>query len=94
MRDPRNITTICYFHHLLVHQGVVKVEGKAPFEMKWTKPRLIDVEKMRRKRQAVERNRKKKKTEREAPSDKTVDNPKYTWVEGLGPTLVVGDEAA
>jgi hypothetical protein len=91
---PSNITTICYFHHLLVHQGVVKVEGKAPFDMKWTQPKLIDVEKMRRERKAAERKRKKKKTEREEPSEKTVEDPRYVWVEGLGPALVVGDEAA
>ena len=92
--DPSNITTLCYFHHLLVHQGVVKVKGKAPLDMKWTKPTLVDVEKMRRERQAAERQRKKRRPKAEEPGEKPVDDPRYTWVEGLGPTLVVGDTAA
>jgi hypothetical protein len=92
--DPSNITTICYFHHLLVHQGVVKVEGKAPFDMKWTQPKLIDVEKMRSERKAEERKRKKRKTEREEPTEKNSDKPRYVWVEGMGPVLIEDDEAA
>jgi hypothetical protein len=94
--DPSNITTICYFHHLLVHQGVLKVEGKAPFDMKWTQPRLIDVENMRKERKAAERKRKQKqkKTERQESSDKTVDAPRTVWVEGLGPVLIEEEDAA
>jgi hypothetical protein len=92
--DPSNITTICYFHHLLVHQGIVKVEGKAPFDMKWTRPKLIDVEKMRRERKAAERKRKKRKTDREQPTERNTDEPRYVWVEGLGPVLVEENDAA
>jgi hypothetical protein len=92
--DPSNITTICYFHHLLVHQGIVKVEGEAPFDMKWTRPRLIDVEKMRSERKAAEQKRKKRETQSGETKDKTVEEPRYVWVEGFGPTLIVGDEAA
>ena len=92
--DPSNVTTVCYFHHLLLHQGVVKVEGRAPLDMTWTKPTLIDVARMRRERQVAERKRKKRSQEIEEPSEKTGDDPRYAWVEGLGPTLVVGDTAA
>jgi hypothetical protein len=92
--DPSNITTICRFHHLLVHQGIVKVEGKAPFDMKWIKPRLIDVERMRSERKAAERKRKKRKIEPEEPNDETVDTPRYIMVEGLGPVLHEEDDAA
>ncbi len=92
--DPSNITTLCYFHHALAHQEIIKVKGKAPLDLKWTKPTLVDVERMRRERQAEERQRKKRTRKPEEPGEKTVDDPRYTWVEGLGPTLVVGDEAA
>jgi hypothetical protein len=91
--DPSNVTTLCYFHHTLVHQGIVKVEGKAPFDMAWTKPKLIDVEKIRRERQAAERKRKTPKSKHEERTDKTVDDPRTIWVEGFGPALVFGDAA-
>jgi hypothetical protein len=91
--DPSNVTTLCYFHHTLVHQGIVKVEGKAPFDMAWTKPKLIDVEKIRRERRAAERKRKTPKSKHEETTEKTVVDPRTIWVEGFGPALFFGDAA-
>ena len=56
--------------------------------------RLIDVEKIRSERKAAVRKWKKRKAEREEPKDKTVDDPRYVWAEGIGTVLVKGDEEA
>jgi len=33
--DPRNLTTLCDFHHLSLHRGWIRCRGRAPHELYW-----------------------------------------------------------
>ena len=39
--EPWCLTSLCRFHHALLHTGVIGVSGRAPFELVWTPPRLM-----------------------------------------------------
>lgn len=36
-----NRTTVCVFHHRLIHAGIIGVEGQAPLDLVWRKPELM-----------------------------------------------------
>jgi hypothetical protein len=38
--EPWNLTTLCHFHHALLHNGHIRVKGRAPHELEWTPPKL------------------------------------------------------
>jgi len=52
-----NQTTLCTFHHGLVHAGITKVTGQAPSELEWQTPQLMEkvTMRMKRRRKAVAR---------------------------------------
>jgi hypothetical protein len=85
--SPCNVTTLCVFHHRLMHSGVIGVKGKAPFDLEWTMPTLTETAMMRleRRRMVIERKEKKAKksdgpAEPEARSDseETTDSSLHT----------------
>jgi len=39
---PSNQTTLCTFHHGLVHVGIIKTKGQAAHELDWQTPALLD----------------------------------------------------
>lgn len=47
---PWNLLTICAFHHRMVHAKVMGVSGRAPHELSWRPPKLME--------QVLERRRK------------------------------------
>jgi hypothetical protein len=58
-----NLTTICAFHHRLLHAGIIGVEGIAPFELEWHRPKLMEAVmlKLERKRAVSERKERQSK---------------------------------
>jgi len=39
--SPWNLTTICTFHHSLIHAERIRVKGRAPQDLEWTFPKLM-----------------------------------------------------
>ena len=39
--SPWNLTTICTFHHSLIHAERIRVKGRAPQDLVWTFPKLM-----------------------------------------------------
>ena len=39
--SPWNLTTTCTFHHSLIHAERIGVKGRAPQDLKWTFPKLM-----------------------------------------------------
>ncbi len=37
-----NLITLCHFHHRQLHSGHIGVEGKAPHQLKWRRPALME----------------------------------------------------
>jgi hypothetical protein len=54
-----NRTTLCAFHHRLLHAGVIGLEGQAPLDLTWRKPALMDAALLRGERKAVMFERRK-----------------------------------
>jgi hypothetical protein len=64
--SPCNVTTLCIFHHRLLHSGVIGVKGKAPFDLEWKMPKLTETAMMRLERRRMVVERKEKKTAKKA----------------------------
>ena len=41
IHSPWNLTTVCNFHHDLIHKKHVGVKGRAPHALEWTPPKLM-----------------------------------------------------
>jgi hypothetical protein len=54
-----NRTTLCAFHHRLLHAGVIGLEGQAPLDLTWRKPALMDAALLRGGRKAAMLERRK-----------------------------------
>jgi hypothetical protein len=39
---PSNLTALCVVHHKMVHAGTIGVKGKAPGELEWRRPPLME----------------------------------------------------
>ncbi len=39
--SPWNLTTVCTFHHTQIHNKRVEVKGRAPQDLVWTFPKLM-----------------------------------------------------
>jgi len=39
--SPSNLMGLCAFHHRDVHAGVIRVKGRAPFDLDWRRPELM-----------------------------------------------------
>jgi hypothetical protein len=44
-----NCTTLCAFHHKLLHAAQIRLKGRAPYQLEWTPPKLM--------REVIERRR-------------------------------------
>ena len=42
MNDPSNLLTICWFHHRMLHAGLIGLSGKAPVELEWRRPKVME----------------------------------------------------
>jgi len=42
MNDPSNLLTICWFHHRMLHAGLIGLSGKAPVEVEWRRPKVME----------------------------------------------------
>ena len=42
MNDPSNLLTICWFHHRMLHAGLIGLSGKAPVELDWRRPKVME----------------------------------------------------
>jgi hypothetical protein len=80
-----NRTTVCVFHHVQLHAGIIGVKGNAPFELKWRKPTLLEAAEMRWKRKAQSHERRKaRERRREQKQDRGLkplqksDSPSYS----------------
>ena len=40
--SPENLVTLCVFHHRMIHAGTIGVKGKAPSELTWRRPALME----------------------------------------------------
>jgi hypothetical protein len=40
--SPENLLTLCFVHHRMVHAGLIGVRGKAPAELEWRRPELLE----------------------------------------------------
>jgi hypothetical protein len=40
--SPSNLLTLCVFHHRMLHAGTIGVKGRAPSELEWRRPALMD----------------------------------------------------
>ena len=40
--SPENLLTLCVFHHRMVHAGTIGVKGRAPSELEWRRPELME----------------------------------------------------
>lgn len=38
---PSNLTVVCHYHHLLLHRKQIDVRGRAPLDLDWTPPKLM-----------------------------------------------------
>jgi hypothetical protein len=84
--SPYNVTTLCVFHHRLLHSGVIGVKGKAPFDLEWKMPKLTETAMMRLERRRMVNERKEKKAGRVEPearndSEETTDSSLHTCAE-------------
>ncbi len=41
IHSPWNLTTVCNFHHDLIHKKYVGLKGRAPHALEWTPPKLM-----------------------------------------------------
>ena len=39
--SPWNLTTVCTFHHTLIHKTGIRVKGRASHDLEWTFPKLM-----------------------------------------------------
>jgi hypothetical protein len=42
MNDPSNLVVLCAIHHRMLHAGIIGVRGKAPGELEWRRPKLME----------------------------------------------------
>jgi hypothetical protein len=40
--SPQNLVTLCVFHHRMIHAGTIGVKGRAPSELTWRRPTLME----------------------------------------------------
>ena len=40
--SPANLITLCVFHHRSLHAGTIGVKGRAPSELEWRRPALME----------------------------------------------------
>ena len=40
--SPSNVLTLCFVHHRMLHAGNIGVSGKAPDELEWRRPELME----------------------------------------------------
>ena len=40
--SPTNLITLCVFHHRSLHAGTIGVKGRAPSELEWRRPALME----------------------------------------------------
>jgi hypothetical protein len=40
--SPENLLTLCFVHHRMVHAGLIGVRGKAPDELQWRRPEILE----------------------------------------------------
>jgi len=40
--SPENLLTLCFIHHRMVHAGLISVRGKAPDELEWRRPQILE----------------------------------------------------
>jgi hypothetical protein len=57
-----NLTVLCALHHRQLHAKIIEVKGRAPFDLEWRKPKLMEAAMMRleRRRMRIERKEKKR----------------------------------
>jgi hypothetical protein len=96
-----NMTTLCVFHHRLLHSGVIAVKGKAPFDLEWTMPKITETAMMRveRRRMEIERRKKKAKktdvvveSEARSDSEEKADSSLHTCAEEPLQTFAEAEE--
>ena len=40
--SPPNLIAVCVFHHRMIHAGTIGVKGRAPSELEWRRPALME----------------------------------------------------
>jgi hypothetical protein len=40
--SPENLVTLCVFHHRMIHAGTIGVKGKAPNDLTWRRPAIME----------------------------------------------------
>jgi len=50
--DPSNLLTLCWFHHRMLHAEVIGLSGKAPEELAWRRPKVMETAYERHERMA------------------------------------------
>ena len=40
--SPANLITLCVFHHRMIHAGTIGLKGRAPAELEWRRPALME----------------------------------------------------
>ena len=42
MNDPSNLSVLYWFYHRMLHAGLIGVSGKAPAELEWRRPKVME----------------------------------------------------
>jgi hypothetical protein len=90
-RDERDLltnrTTLCTFHHRLLHAGIIGLEGQAPLDLTWRKPALMDAALLRGERKAVMFERRKNRQPNTEAIDREVQCLQLTLPDDSAATL-------
>jgi hypothetical protein len=82
-----NRTTLCAFHHRLLHAGIIGLEGQAPLDLTWRKPALMDAALLRGGRKAVMFERRKNRQPDTEAIDREVQRLQLTLPDAPAATL-------